>query len=359
MELLGVLRVSVVVLLSCMSVVCAVLPAPKNIVIQTLNMNYVLKWDWDPDQVADSSHNVTFTAQYLALFKLRKPKNKQDWKSVCKSTPEHFCDFSSAQLHYLGMWMLRLRAQSGRNVSSWVKVEFCPDKDAILGPPSAVNITPINSFLQVAISDPLSITNGSMKEWLPNMYYFIQYWEKSSSTQKVNLTSANNLVILPKLESWTWYCVRVKSVDDYYKKTSVFSPVYCVRTDGLTPYWQIVLYFLVSLMLCFLVLLGVFTCSFRGVKFIKNTFFPSVPLPAPIQEYLCDSGSSDVPFLLRTDPELEICSDKLDLLPPVTEVILEVHLPPETWEQKGRTHSRQSSCDSGVYSTEGSGTMQN
>lgn len=60
---------------------------------------------------------------------MSKPKRKQDWKSVCESTPEHVCDFSSAKLHYLGMWLLRLRAQSGQNFSSWVKIEFCPDRD--------------------------------------------------------------------------------------------------------------------------------------------------------------------------------------------------------------------------------------
>lgn len=61
--------------------------------------------------------------------KLKKTKSKQDWKSLCESTPEHVCDFSSVQLHYLGVWLLRLRAQSGQTVSPWVEKEFCPDRD--------------------------------------------------------------------------------------------------------------------------------------------------------------------------------------------------------------------------------------
>ncbi|KAF4086706.1 hypothetical protein AMELA_G00087390 [Ameiurus melas] len=353
MELLGVLRVSVR-LLCCVSVVCAVLPVPQNVILQTCNMNYVLKWDWDPNQAPDDANNVTFTAQYLAKFKASWPKHKQGWKLMCESTPEHVCDFSSVRLHYLGMWLLRLRAQSGQNVSSWVKIVFCPDRDAVLGPPSAVNVTLVNGLLQVAISDPQTITNGSMKEYLPNMYYFIQYWKKSSSTQPNNLTSANNLVVLPELESWTWYCVRVQSMDDFYRKTSVFSPTYCTQTGGQTPYWQIVLYFLLSLGLSFLVLLVLSMCIFRVVKVVKNTFYPAVPLPQHIQEYL-DLGSSDLPRLLSAEPELEICCDRLGLLTPVTEVILEVHMPPETSQHRDRTRSRHSSCDSGVYSTEGSG----
>ncbi|KAK3543339.1 hypothetical protein QTP70_018067 [Hemibagrus guttatus] len=364
MELLAVLRVYAL-LLCWSSVVCAVLPGPQNVTVHTLNMNYVLKWDWDAAQAPDDAHGVTFTAQYLAMFKkkLKKAKSKQDWKSLCESTPEHVCDFSSIQLHYLGVWLLRLRAQSGQTVSPWVELEFCPDRDAVIGPPSAVNVTPVKGLLQVEITDPLTFSNGSMKEHLPNMYYFIEYWKKSSSTQKPiynNLTSANNLVILPELESWTWYCVRVQSKDDYYKKTSAFSPTYCIQTDGHIPYWQTVLYFLLSLGLSFLVCLMFLMCTFKAVKVVKSTFFPSVPLPSHIQEYLFDSSTSDTPRLLSAEPELEICCDRLDLLPSdpevteVPEIILEVHLPPETSQQSRRTRSRHSSCDSGVYSTEGS-----
>lgn len=82
-------------------------------------------------------------------------------------------------------------------------------------------------------------------------------------------------------------------------------------------------------------------------------------------QYLFDSSTSDTPRLLSTEPEMEICSDRLDLLPSdpevteVPEIILEVHLSPETSQQSRRTHSRHSSCDSGVYSTEGSGPRQN
>lgn len=54
---------------------------------------------------------------------------------------------------------------------------------AFLGPPSAVSVTPVNGLLQIAITDPLSNTNGSMKQWLPKMYYLIQYWGKKSKTQ--------------------------------------------------------------------------------------------------------------------------------------------------------------------------------
>ncbi|KAF5903286.1 interferon alpha/beta receptor 1b-like [Clarias magur] len=370
MTLLGVLRV-VVVLLCVSAGVCAALPVPQNVTLHALNMNYVLKWRWDPDMTPDSARNVTFTTQYMAMFKLKKPKNKQTWTSVCESTPERVCDFTSADLHYLGMWVLRVRAQSGRNVSSWVKTEFCPDRDAAIGPPSALSVTPVSGLLQVAMTDPLTTTNCSMKEYLPNMYYIIQYWKRSSSAEEPrnNLTTNTNLVILPDLESWTWYCVRVKSMDDYYRKASVFSPTYCAQTDGQTPHWQIVLYFLLSLVLCFLVFVALCLCIIRVVKIVKSTFFPSVPLPAHLHEYLCESGSPETPHLLSLESEPELCCDSPELLlpdpevpdvpdVPVSKVILEIHMPPRTVEPGIRTHSRHSSCDSGVHSLEGSSQSQ-
>lgn len=47
-----------------------------------------------------------------------------------------------------------------------------------------------------------------------------------------HLQTKNNLVILPELESWTWYCVRVQCHEPYYNKKSVFSPIYCKQTEG-------------------------------------------------------------------------------------------------------------------------------
>ncbi|KAF7709860.1 interferon alpha/beta receptor 1a-like [Silurus meridionalis] len=335
------------------SSVCGALRAPHNVTIQTLNMNYVLKWAWDPEQAPKG--NVTFTTQYMAKFKKKKPKSRQDWRSVCDSSPDYSCDFSSAELHYLGMWLLRVRSQIGSDVSPWVILDFCPDRDAVIGPPSSVNITPVDGLLQVDILDPRSYTNGSMRELLPNMYYFIQYWKRGSLMQPNNVTSANNVVILPELENWTWYCVRVKSVDDYYKKISDFSPTYCTQTDGQTPYWQIFLIFLFSLVLSFGAILLLFRYVSEVVKVIRSTFYSTVPRPALIQGFL-----SDMPRLLYADPETEICFDRVDLLTPepeaikVDEIILEVHLPPETSQQSDRTHSRHSSGDSGVYSNEGS-----
>lgn len=99
-------------------------------------------------------------------------------------------------------------------------------------------------------------------------------------------------------------------------------------------------------------------CVLKCFRLMLTSAYLFVYLFLPHQ-YLCDSS---MPRLLSAEAELEICSDKLDLLTTevteVPEIILEVHLPPEPLQQNHRTYSRHSSCDSGVYSTEGSGPRQ-
>ncbi|XP_049341349.1 interleukin-10 receptor subunit beta [Astyanax mexicanus] len=337
------------------------LPRPRNVRPQTLNTDYILKWDWD--QTASSESSTTFTAQSLAKYKVKNAKRKNDWKTVCECTSEHHCDFTGAELYYLGMWLLRVRAQNESHVSSWVQIEFCPDRDAAIGPPSAVEVKPVKGMLEVAISDPLTSENTSMKDWVKDLQYIVQYWKDPLEMQKKKqLVITTNLVTLPDLETWTVYCVRVQSRYDFYNKSSTFSPIHCEQTEGQMPYWQIFLYFLLSLAVSFLLVLGLSFCFFKSFKAIKNTFYPSIQLPTHIQEYLCDSPGSDMPHLLTTESEVEICCDRLDILAAdtvATDVVMEIHNPPQDSEQDSRNHIRHSSGDSGVYSTEeGTGASQ-
>ena len=46
------------------------------------------------------------------------------------------------------------------------------------------------------------------------------------------LDSSNNLVTLPELEAWTWYCVMIQSRYDYYNKTSSYTEPQCMQTEG-------------------------------------------------------------------------------------------------------------------------------
>ncbi|KAK6309548.1 hypothetical protein J4Q44_G00194290 [Coregonus suidteri] len=301
-----------------------------------LNTQYILTWDWDQTTTGNA---VTFTAEYIAVFEM---KMKKDWSRVCDGTTHTRCDLTGSDLLYLGRYMLRVRASAGGLHSHWVYKDFCPHIDASLGPPSRVELAPVGepagsehlwppdqhqgsmkapvgNQLDVNISDPLTSTQGSMEDHIPSLYYHILYWSRSDDPQGLN----------PKVE--------VSSEN----LTSGYTAPQCMQTEGDTPYWQIFLYFLVSMVVCFLFVLLPSYAAFRFYRVLKYAFYPSIQLPAHIQEYLCDSSPasrSDIPRLLTAKAEL--CS------------------PPSELEQDSGRHSRQGSGDSGVYSTEGGSAQQ-
>ncbi|KAM4609095.1 interferon alpha/beta receptor 1a-like isoform 2-T2 [Polymixia lowei] len=337
------------------------LAKPQNLTMITMNTQYSLSWDWDWDQSTRESHVVTFTAQYLAKYKLMRVK--KDWTTVCKSRPSHRCDMTDSNLHYMGIYVLRVRANAGQLHSGWVQKDFCPDKDAALGPPSKVDLAPAGSTLDVSISDPLTSTNGSMKDTIPAMYYHIIYWERSVDPQGLKtevIDSSVNLVTLPDLKPWTWYCVSVQSRYDYYNKSSGFTSPHCMQTEGATPWWLIFLYFVASLVICFVGVLLPLYGFFRCYRVLKATLYPSIQLPPHIQEYLRDSSpGSDMPRLLTPDSESELICDRVSICPEA--VLLEIHTPPLFEAITDPDSSRQGSGgsrDSGVYSTEGGSSRQ-
>ena len=63
--------------------------------------------------------------KYSLMSKRKKPK----WRTVCNDTLERSCDLTALNLHYLGIYMLRVQASANRQHSAWVQKEFCPDKD--------------------------------------------------------------------------------------------------------------------------------------------------------------------------------------------------------------------------------------
>uniref|UniRef100_A0A671M5S7 Interleukin 10 receptor, beta n=1 Tax=Sinocyclocheilus anshuiensis TaxID=1608454 RepID=A0A671M5S7_9TELE len=319
---------------------------PENVSVDSLNTRYVLRWDWPHETAANQT--VTFTAQYLREFRSRKDSNEKYWTSVCVNVLEHRCDFTGA-INYKIFFLLRVRANTSQQSSGWVQISFCPDEHAALGPPSSLKLSSIKGDLEIIITDPLSSTNQSMKTLLNNrLSYLIQYWRRSEEPQKAKvLETKNNLVMLTELDRQTWYCVRVQSCDGSHNKSSVFSDTHCTRTEGQMPYWQIFLYFLISLLLCFLLVLLNF-CFYKMFTLLKNTFCPAIQLPDHIQElWLSDS---EKPQLLAPESPESVCELLVMVSAELDAVAVDEHS--NTEEQDSSTHSRHGSRDSGVYSTE-------
>ncbi|XP_060944057.1 interferon alpha/beta receptor 1b-like [Limanda limanda] len=300
------------------------LAPPRDLIMITLNTNYALSWDWDQNHT--ESHAVTFTTQYVGKYKLESQKTSPNWSTACEAKSRRSCDLTMRGLNYHGIYVLRVRANANGHHSKWVQLEFCPDKDAALGPPAKVDLAPAGSDLDVFISEPLTSINTSMKE-LSKMYYHILYWdhpEDSKALRTQTLSSEAKLVTLPGLKAWTLYCVSIQSCNDFYNKSSSFTSPQCMETEGNTPWWQIILYFVGSLVIFFLVMLLILCGPFWCYKTLKAKLYPSNQLPPHFKEYLYDSRSSDIPRLLTPGSESELLCDNVIICAEPT--ALEIHI---------------------------------
>ncbi|XP_039865691.1 interferon alpha/beta receptor 1a-like [Simochromis diagramma] len=102
-------------------------PPPQNVITKTLNTNYTLSWDWPPG--AAGTHAVTFTTQYVPRYQLKFKKKKTNWITACNQTSHRSCDLTRFNLHYLGIFVLQVRATVDGQHSEWAQTEFCPDKE--------------------------------------------------------------------------------------------------------------------------------------------------------------------------------------------------------------------------------------
>uniref|UniRef100_A0A673I765 Fibronectin type-III domain-containing protein n=1 Tax=Sinocyclocheilus rhinocerous TaxID=307959 RepID=A0A673I765_9TELE len=130
-------------------------------------------------------------------------------------------------------------------------------------------------------------------------------------------------------------------------QTVTFTAQYLMNVCQM-PYWQIFLYFLISLLLSFLLVLLLSFCFYKTFTLLKNTFCPAIQLPDHIQElWLSDS---EKPQLLAPESPETVCEMLVMVSAELDAVAVDEHSNAE--EQDSSTHGRHGSGDSGVYSTE-------
>ncbi|XP_005798211.1 interferon alpha/beta receptor 1b-like isoform X1 [Xiphophorus maculatus] len=338
----------------------AELTPPDDLFMLTLNTNYTLAWDWD--QSAAGSDSATFTVQYAGNHSLKKRNPK--WTTVCAETSGRSCDLTRSGLNYLGLYVVRVQTNLNGRHSVWKSLQFSPDKDAVLGPPSKVRLGVSGRTLDIFITDPQNSSNSSMKEHLNKLSYDIVYWEQpedgKGSMPDTTSTEAN-VVTLSSIKPWTRYCIQIRSRDDFYNKTSTFTAPLCAQTEGVVPWWKIFMYFLLSLVSCFLMVLLFLYGGHHCFQICKATFLPNEKLPSYIKQH-----EGDYPRLIVSDYESDLC-DPVIVCPESAILVINPAVdsaaPPAGLDQdRSSRHSRQnssSSGDSGVYSAGGnSGGLQ-
>lgn len=303
---------------------CEQVPPPVNPTVQALNTNYTLHWTWP----GMDTQSVNFTVQYIGKFRLNQ--NQVNWKTACEDKPTMSCDLNRLNLHYLGIYALRVRATVNGHHSEWAQVDFAPSTDASVGPPIRVLLSPANNVLEVSISEPQTITNTSMKEKIPSLYYTILYWEHLADHKRspaAAVDSHNTVMVLEDLKSWTWYCVSVQSRTIEPNRTSKFTDPVCISTKGGFHWGTFSWIFGTSLVLVFMIVLGILLRCFYNKKSFQTSatqpvcldehwHFPHQPLNSDSQSEQCDPltviSSSWDHVHSSARPDWQSCSDSQD-----------------------------------------------
>ncbi|MGH0118642.1 UNVERIFIED_CONTAM: hypothetical protein FKN15_047622 [Acipenser sinensis] len=283
----------------------------KNIRVKAVNTQYILEWDWDPQQYDES---VRFTAEYI--YEYERYSKEYSFNRVCYKIPQTQCDFTYQDIHYFEGQYLRLRAESKNVTSKWKELKFCPEEHSALGPPSKVDVESRNGLLKVNITDPLTHKNESMQT-LIKISFLIVYWKNTSTAENLTLTVNNTETLLTGLEPWTLYCLRVQAFNIQFRKRSQFTEPVCRLTtckdDGLTPVWMALFVFISSVGLLLFCSYGVYVIY----KVIKYSCFPQ--LPDSMQLYEITPNFQYTELLLK-EVERELCSD---LGPPIVKLEVE------------------------------------
>uniref|UniRef100_A0AAY4AS59 Uncharacterized protein n=2 Tax=Denticeps clupeoides TaxID=299321 RepID=A0AAY4AS59_9TELE len=204
-------------------------PSPYNLWMDAINTRYILRWDWN-----SSTHNNTasFETQYKYSHETIWSRTACEKRSLC-------CDLSSL-LAYSGSYVLRVKARVKGENSAWRNISFTPDEDALLGPPSLVDVAGGMAMITVSLNGPLTETGQQMSSIMSsNIKYRVKYWERDSAEQVEE--KADQHFLLQRLKAGVEYCLRVCAFSFEYGKNSTYTDTRCIWTQGSKTVWHIAL----------------------------------------------------------------------------------------------------------------------
>ncbi|XP_072903728.1 interferon alpha/beta receptor 1-like [Hemitrygon akajei] len=309
------------------------LSSPQNVKMHSINFKNVLKWS----PVTYRKGNVHYSVEYQTYY--NNQYNQKHFEKGCTNISVTECDLSN-ELAFEAGYYLRVRAEYKDETSNWTSaIEFEPSHDTVIGPPLAVIVKPRLDMLDVHISEPVNENNNkSMHEYFLDLGYNVSYWEDTEERKIESTYIQQKTITLTNLKPWTTYCLEVKPFVN--NRSTQSSSVTCGTTkdDGRVADWKIVVIFLASLCVVFLVVIGIFYASLHGYRIIRYIFFPSYKLPEHIKQFLKEPWLNS-PFLppqtnnLPEEPfdkliflsNVQECLDNTDIDIPAKLDMLQVH----------------------------------
>ncbi|XP_053561938.1 interferon alpha/beta receptor 1 [Bombina bombina] len=263
---------------------------PQNVRVKALNINYVLKWEWDYEQDPE----VTFSVEKAWS------SQSDTWYPVsqCANITASECNISDT--YFYGTFYFRVSAFSGRNKTLSRKVTFSPFNDNVIGPPR-FEIKNIESTLYVAVTPPIL---GHLSDMYTFSYHLVK-WRNSSEEKVDHYYEHSPYFAVDNLEAPAIYCIKVQVV--YQRnKSGLFSDIDCVTIHPAAH--SLLKYIIVPVLVVLIAFLSgiVYVCACPLQRFVKHIFFPSGKLPSSIEKGVLDSPKS-CNLLLHEEEKTDLC----------------------------------------------------
>ncbi|XP_069492383.1 interferon gamma receptor 2-like isoform X2 [Ambystoma mexicanum] len=207
------------------------LPSPKNLKINSYNLEQLLIWD--PPFLEDNT--VTYTVEYNSsvtyTVQFNTLSRRDTWTTVaCADITQTQCNFTEP-IHLTWRVHLRVQATLGKHQSDWVQTsEFEAIRDTVLGPIRSLKVTPEYGTLFISYSSPIHETPKYL-----HLQYMLCHWKKTTAAEsKECIDTKRTTYHLPDVDPWTQYCIEV---EPWYntsrgKKRGLSSGVICKETSA-------------------------------------------------------------------------------------------------------------------------------
>ncbi|XP_069405263.1 interferon gamma receptor 2 isoform X4 [Ovis canadensis] len=273
----------------------AQLPAPGNLKVHLYNAQQALSWE--PVSLDSDPRPVVYQVQYkYSTSSNWYDVNKEDSKVDCTNLTRTECDFTANSLSE-GFprrfnISLRVRAKLGGLISAWATAPWFEHyRNATIGPPENIRVTPEEGSLIIRLSAPFDVPASEAY-----FVYYVYYWEKAGDKQLLMLVPQvtdpfeSNFITLNDLKPLRVYCFQVQAklilTKENISRPGHLSNISCSKTaaDASVKLQQDIL----AAATTFLVLsVVVGSCLFLVLKYrglVKHWFHSPPSIPSQIEE---------------------------------------------------------------------------
>uniref|UniRef100_A0A8C8TNJ6 Interleukin 20 receptor beta n=2 Tax=Peromyscus maniculatus bairdii TaxID=230844 RepID=A0A8C8TNJ6_PERMB len=264
----------------------AVLPAPQNLTVLSINMKHLLMWN----AVAQLRETVLYSVEYQGEYESLYMSHIWIPSSQCSPTKGLECDITD-DITATVPYNFRVRAMLGSQTSAWSTLERPFNRNSTVLIPPRMEVTEHGLHLVIKLED-----------LGPQFEFPVVYWsQEPGAKEHVKVVkSGDSPVHLETMEPGAVYCVKAQALVKAIGRHSAFSQTQCVEMQGEALPLALALFTFVGFML---VLMVVLLSIWKMGQLLRYSCCPTVVLPDTLK-----ITSSSQKLISSRKEEVDICA---------------------------------------------------